>query len=143
MALRVYNGPIEAGANAIVDSVDDGAGAGRVEIRSGAQPAVNGALTGTLLSDFTLGDPAYGNAAASGSGGVATAAGLPITDAAAVAAGTAGYGALLDSDSNVKWTGTVTATGGGGDFEIDNVVIALNQEVQLTALNFTLAQIGA
>lgn len=143
MALRVYNGPAEAGANAIVDTVDDGPAAGRVEIRTGAQPAVNGALTGTVLTDFTLGDPAYGNAAASGSGAVATAAGLPITDAAAAAAGTAGYGALLDSTGAVKWTGTVSASGGGGDFEIDNLVIALNQEVQLTALSFTQAQIGA
>lgn len=140
MALRIYNAVSEAQGNALVDTPDDGAGAGKVEIRSGAQPALNGALSGTLLAEFTLSDPAFGAAAAAGSGAVATAAGLPITDAAAAATGTAGYGAVLDSDDNVKWTGTVTATSGGGDFEIDNTSITSGQEVQLTAFTVTQPQ---
>ena len=143
MAIRVYNAIAEAAGDAIVDTVDDGAGAGRVEIRTGAQPAINGALTGTLLATFTMSDPAFGAAAAAGSGAVATAATLPKTDASADATGTAGYGAVLDSDGNVKWTGTVTATAGGGDFEIDNTSITAGQEVQLTAFTFTQAQVGA
>lgn len=140
MALRIYNSSAEAATDAVVDKFDDGAAAGTVEIRSGAQPAVNVALTGTVLADFTMSDPAFGAAAASGSGGVATAAGLPKTDASAAATGTAGYFAALDSDSNVLFTGTVTATGGGGDAEIDNTSITAGQEVQLTAFTYTQPQ---
>lgn len=140
MTVRLYNAPAEASCNAIVDSVDAGAAAGTVQIRTGAQPAVNGALTGTLLAEFTMSDPAFGNAAAAGAGAIAAAAAMPKTDAAAAATGTAGYGAILDSDANVKWTGTVTLTAGGGDFEIDNLSITAGQEVQLTNFSFNQGQ---
>jgi len=140
MSLRIYDATVEAGANAMWDKADDGASFGKIVIHTGGQPALNGALTGTLLAEFTLSDPAFGAAAASGSGAVKTLAGLPKTDASAAATGTAGYGALLDSDDNVKLTGTVTASGGGGDFEIDNVSITITQEVQLTAYTGTLPQ---
>lgn len=123
----------------MVDLVDAGSGVGKVEIYSGTQPAVNGSLTGTLLASFDLDDPAFGNAAASGSGAVATAASLPIASVG-LAAGAAGYGAVVDSDDTVRWTGTVTVTGGGGDFTIDNTSIAVDQVVNLTAFTFTLPQ---
>jgi len=140
MALRVYNATVQAGADGMVDKLEDGTGAGKVEIRTGAQPALNAALSGTLLAEFTMSDPAFGAASASGSGAVATALSMPKTDAAAAATGTAGYGAVLDSDDNVLWTGTVTITSGGGDFEIDNLSITSGQEVQLTSFTFTLGQ---
>lgn len=98
---------------------------------------MNVALTGTLLTTFTMSDPAFGTAAA---GAVATALSMPKTDASADATGTAGYGAVLDSDGNVLWTGTVTISAGGGDFEIDNLSITAGQEVQLTSFTFTQAQ---
>lgn len=140
MTLRIYDDTIEAGANAIWNKADDAASAGKVRIYSGSQPALNGVVTGTLLAEFTLSDPAFGVAAASGSGGVKTLNGLPKTEASAPAAGTAGYGVLMDGDDNIILTGTVTATGGGGDFTIDNVSIALTQEVQLTGYTGTLPQ---
>ncbi len=143
MAVRVYNAVSEASCDAIVDLVDGGASNGVVRIFTGAQPAINGALTGTVLVEFALQDPAFGAAAASGSGAVATLAGTPISEDAALATGTAGYGAILDSDDNVLWTGTVTASGGGGDFEIDNTSITIGQEVQLTAFTFTVPQTAA
>lgn len=137
MTLRIYDAVAEAQADAAVDSVDAGAAAGRVEIRTGAQPTVNAALSGTLLATFTLGDPAYGAAAASGSGAVASGAGLPIGTTGA-ATDTAGYGAVLDSDGNIKWTGTVGV--GSGDFQLDNLSIATGQTVNLTALSYTQPQ---
>jgi len=140
MTLRIYDATVEAGANAMVDKLEDGAGAGLVRIYTGAQPALNAAVSGTLLAEFTMSDPAFGAAAAAGSGAVATALSMPKTDAAAAATGTAGYGAVVDSNSVVLWTGTVTATGGGGDFEIDNTSITSGQEVQLTSWTFTLPQ---
>lgn len=141
MTVRLYNATAEAGTNAMVDKLEDGAAAGKVEIRTGAQPAVNVALTGTLLAEFTMSDPAFGNATGNGTSATATALSMPKTDAAAAATGAAGYGAVLDSDDTVLWTGTVTATGGGGDFEIDNVSITSGQEVQLTSWTFSLAQV--
>lgn len=51
--------------NALVDAIDAGAGAGTLEIRTGAAPAATtDADTGTLLATLTFSDPAYGNAAA-------------------------------------------------------------------------------
>jgi len=138
MTLRIYDATVEAGCDGIVDDVDIGAAA-TIEIRTGTQPAVNGALTGTVLATFTLQDPAFGAAAASGSGAVATLLGVPLTDASADNTGTAGYGAVL-GDAVVKWTGDVTITSGGGDFEIDNLSITAAQEVRLTSLTLTLPQ---
>ena len=140
MALRIYNAVVDAGCDAMVDTLEDGAGAGKVQIYTGSQPALNGALSGTLLAEFTMSNPAFGDGTAAGSGSVATAASMPKTDAAAAATGTAGYGAAVDSDDVVKWTGTVTITGGGGDFTIDNLSITSGQEVQLTSWTFTLPQ---
>lgn len=137
-AMRIYNATIQAGCDAIVDKLEDGAGAGKVEIRDGAQPAINAALTGTLLATFTMSDPAFGAAAASGAGAVATALTMPKTDASADATGTAGYGAVVDSNDVVLWTGDVATS--GADFNIDNTSITAGQEVQLTSWTFTLPQ---
>ena len=138
MAIRLYNASAEAGCNGVVDDVDIGAAA-TIEIRTGTQPAVNGALTGTILATFTLQDPAFGAATANGTNATATLAGTPLTDASADNTGTAGYGAVL-GDAVVKWTGTVTITSGGGDFEIDNTSITAGQQVQLTSLTVNLPQ---
>ncbi len=137
MTRRIYNSTAQASCDGMVDQVDAGAGAGTVQIRTGAQPAVNGALSGTLLVTFTMSDPAFGAASASGSGATATAASLPKT-ATAAATGTAGYGAVLDSNSNVLWTGTVATS--AADFIIDNTSINSGQTVNLTAFTVTTAQ---
>lgn len=139
MPLRLYNNPAEDAADAIVDLIDAGAGAGRLEIRTGTQPAVNGALTGTLLATITLSDPAFGAASASGSGGVATASGLPLEDSSADATGTAGYGALLDSNSNVIFTGGV-ATDTSEQFQLSTLSIVSGQPVSLETMTFTQPQ---
>ncbi|MGI9451947.1 MAG: hypothetical protein ACR2QH_15095 [Geminicoccaceae bacterium] len=138
MTVLVYNASAEAGANAIANKADDGAGAGSIEIRSGTRPAVNGALTGTLLVDIVLGDPAFGVAAGNGVRALKTANGLPIVIANAAATGTAGYGALVDSNGVVILTGTVGV--GTGDFQLQSLSITINQEVTLTAFTFELPQ---
>lgn len=79
-----------AGCNGIVDLADAGAGAGKLRGRDGT----------TVLFVVTLSDPAFGNA----STGVATAGGLPLTSAPAVAAGDCDNYQLLDSDDNVIFT---------------------------------------
>lgn len=137
MALRIYDTPAEAMCDGLVDRLDDGAGAATIQVREGAQPAVNGSLSGTLLVTFTMSDPAFGAAVASGSGAVATAASMPKA-ATAAATGTAGYAAALDSNSNVIFTGTVGTS--GQDFVIDNVSITSGTTVNLTAATITVPQ---
>jgi hypothetical protein len=59
-------------------------------------------------------------------------------DAAADAAGTAGHFRIYASNgTTAKMQGTVTATGGGGDMTLDNVVIALGQVVTITGFTLT------
>lgn len=138
MTLRIYNSPIQDACDAIVDAIDAGSGAGRIEIRSGARPAINAAVTGTLLATFTLSDPAFGAASANGTRARAAASGLSIDDVSADATGTAGYGVALDSDDNVIFTGTVGTS--GEDFNLSTLSIVSGQVVRLNTFNFDLPQ---
>ena len=138
MATRVPDATRNAIADAVVDRLDGGAAAGIVRIYTGSQPAdADSAATGTLLVEIDLNDPAFGAAAA----GVATADVSPQPTGVAGAAGTAGWFRALDSDGvditdNVI-DGSVTATGGGGDMEINNTSIAVGQDVNITAWTVT------
>lgn len=138
MATRLPNASQQAAADAVVDRLDAGAGAGKLRIYSGAQPAdADSAPVGTLLCEVTLADPAFGAAASSG---VATLLGVPLSGV-----GTAGAGAgtnaqsyrLVDSNDVTVADGAVTGTGGGGELELDNVNIAEDQVVNITALTYT------
>ena len=54
------------------------------------------------------------------------------------AAGTAGHFRLKDTtDTTCHMQGSVTATGGGGQLELDNVVIASGQTITITAFTLT------
>ncbi len=138
MAIRLYNAAAEAAADAVVDLVDADAAAGRVEIRTGAQPAVNAVLSGTLLASIDFDDPAFGAASASGSGAVATAAGLPNEDASADATGTAGYAAVLDDSGDIIFTGSVGTS--GADFNLSTLSIVTGQPVSLESMTYTQPQ---
>lgn len=132
MATRLSTTARNAAADAVVDLVDAGAGAGTLKIYSGSQPATaNDTPAGTLLATVTWADPAFGAASA----GVATA-----TDPAAVtgvAAGTAGCFLVEDSAGNNVWDGTVTATGGGGDLELATTTISVGVSVDITSFTYT------
>lgn len=76
-----------AACNAIVDLVDGGAGAGRLEIRVGSPPTnCSDASSGLLLGTLTFSATAFGAAAT----GVATAAAIT-SDTSADNSGDAGY----------------------------------------------------
>lgn len=132
MAILIYTSARNAAADAIVDLIDGGASAGRIEIRSGSRPSVNAALTGTVLASITLADPAFGAAAS----GVATAT-VPQSDSSADATGTAGYLAALDSDSNVIYTATVGTSGSGADAILSTLSIVAGEPVTLNSMTFT------
>lgn len=122
-----------AAADAVVDLVDAGAGAGTVKIYTGAQPATGDtAESGTLLATITLADPAFGSAAS----GVASA-----TDPApvnAVATGTAGWFRLEDSTGANVFDGDCTATGGGGTMTLSTTSLVSGSPVDITSFTVTM-----
>ncbi len=111
----------------------------RLYFYTGTVPATcASAATGTLLNSASYSLPVdWMNAA---SGGTKTLAGT--WSVVANAAGTAGYFRILDSTgTTVGIQGSVTATGGGGDMQLDNNVIAVGQTINV--LIFNLAAGGA
>ena len=116
---------------------------GRINIYTGSQPTNGGdAATGTLLATLTLSSDAFGAA----SGGVITANSIT-SDTSADATGTAGYFILYNStetapgsaagSTDKRITGTVTATGGGGDMTFDSISFTSGGTVALTSLTIT------
>jgi hypothetical protein len=121
--------------NALLDSMETTIGAAPIlEIRSGAPPANCAAAdSGTLLASMTL--PSDWMAAAAA--GAKALSGL-WQDLAADAAGTAAHFRIYDSAGTVcGLQGTVTGSGGGGDMELQNPVLAVGQQVTVTAFNLT------
>lgn len=119
--------------NAMLDSIESTIGVSAVlKIRTGAPPGIGNADAGTVLATFSL--PSDWMAAASG--GSKAKAGT-WQDASADATGTAAHFRVYASDGTTQHIeGTVTATGGGGDLELDNVSIAAGQQVTIST--FTL-----
>lgn len=135
MAIRLATATQNAACNAQVDLCDVGTtnAAGRIRVYTGTQPAsANDAATGTLLAEFTLANPAWGAA----SSGVATLAGTPLSTVG-LAAGDAGWFRALDRDDNGLFDGAASATGGGAELELDNISIAVDQSVSITAGTYT------
>jgi hypothetical protein len=121
--------------NARLDAIETAIGTAAVlKIRSGAPPAnVATADSGTVLATLNLPSD-WLAAAASG----AKAKSGTWEDAAADAAGTAGHFRIYASDGTTAHIqGTVTATSGGGDMEVDNVVFAVGQNFTVTAFTLT------
>lgn len=124
-----------AARNARLDAIETTTGVSAiVRIRTGAQPATCAtADAGTVLATLTLPSD-WMNAA---SAGAKTLLGT-WQDAAADAAGTAAHFRLYDSaGTTCHMQGTITATAGGGDMEVDNVVFAAGQQFTITAFTLT------
>ncbi|MHC2488698.1 hypothetical protein ACVII0_002490 [Sinorhizobium meliloti] len=121
--------------NAKLDAVETAIGASPIlKIRTGAPPANCAAAdTGTVLATLTL--PADWMATAAN--GTKAKAGT-WEDTSADAAGTAGHYRIYASDGiTCHEQGTVTATGGGGDMTVDNVVFASGQAFTVTSYTKT------
>lgn len=125
---------VEANAliDSLVDSLDDGAGAAVIQIRTGTKPAggPDVAATGTLLATLTFSDPAFGAA------GSRTATANSITnDTSADATGTAAHARILDSNSLAKIDCDVGTS--GSDINFNSVSFTAGDEVAITALTCT------
>lgn len=120
--------------NARLDAIETTVGASPImRIRTGAAPAGCAAAdSGTVLATLTL--PADWLAAAAS--GAKSKLGT-WEDTSADATGTAAHWRLYDSaGTTCHMQGTVTATGGGGDMEVDNT--SFNTGQQFTVTSFTL-----
>lgn len=123
-----------AARNARLDSFESTTGTtAHLQIRSGAQPAdCATAASGTLLADLTL--PSDWMAAASSG----TKAKSGTWSGTGAAAGSAAHFRIVDTaGTTCHMQGSVTATGGGGDMTLDNVVIASSQAVAITSFTLT------
>jgi hypothetical protein len=121
--------------NARLDVIESTIGTAAVlKIRTGAQPATCAtADSGTVLATLNL--PSDWMAAASA--GAKAKAGT-WQDTTADGSGTAAHYRLYASDGTTcHLQGSVTATGGGGDIELDNTNIAAGQSVTITAYSWT------
>lgn len=131
MAIKMSTGV----RNARLDAIESTIGTTAVlKIRTGAAPAdVATADAGTVLVTMTL--PSDWLAAAS-SGSKAKAG--TWQDTSADATGTAAHFRIYASDgTTAHLQGTVTATSGGGDMELDNTSIASGQSVTVTTFTLT------
>lgn len=121
--------------NARLDAIETAIGTSAVlKIRTGAAPAdVATADSGTVLATLSL--PSDWLAAAS-SGSKAKSG--TWQDTSADATGTAAHFRIYASDgTTAHLQGTVTATGGGGDLQLDNTSIASGQSVTISSFSLT------
>ena len=121
--------------NAELDAIETAIGVSAVlKIRTGAPPTnIADADSGTVLATMTLPSD-WMAAAASGSKAKAGT----WEDTAGDADGTAGHFRIYASDGTTQhMQGTITATSGGGDMELNNVSIATGQPVTITGFTLT------
>lgn len=130
MAFRLGTTMRNNATNGVVDTIDQGAGAGTVKIYTGSQPGAVGGTYGTLLGTLIFSDPAFGNSTT----GVATASAVT-SDTSADNSGTATTFALLDSDANVLADGTCGL--GSGDLSFDNNVIVAGGVIAISSMQVT------
>lgn len=107
---------------------------GSCDLRTGTQPAnTTIAATGTLLVTIDIPATALKAAAALGKADLAVT-----TAVATTTAGTVGYARFFKTDgTTVVFDGSVTASGGGGDVIIDDVVLAVDDLVNIIDMSYT------
>jgi hypothetical protein len=135
MGLRLATAVRNSMANVITAHLDADAGAGKLLIYSGSQPAnPNAAPTGTLLATFTFADPSFGAAAS----GTITLDADPVLETVGVAAETAGWCRATDNSGDPVFDGTVSATGGGGTVEINTTAVSVGLTLRITGGTITM-----
>lgn len=125
----------EAVRNARLNAIETAIAASAIlKIRVGAPPADCAAAdSGAVLATLALPSDWMADAATGAKGKSGT-----WQDASADSAGTAGHFRIYANDGTTcHIQGTITATSGGGDMELDNVVIAAGQTVTITGFTLT------
>lgn len=128
-----YDATVIAAVNAAAALLNSGF----VAVYTGAQPALDGVLTGTQLAEATFGATAFGSATAAA--GTVTATANAITSGTIANTGTAGYVAFLKSDNT-----TVAATGSvgtsGADLNLNTLSFVSGASFAVTAGTITQPQ---
>ncbi len=138
MAIQIAAAGRQAANNAVVDLLDTGTGTPTVQIRTGTPGDPDSAATGSLLAALAMdGTNAFG---AANTADPSVSAANTIASAAASGTGIAGHFVALDRDDAIIFVGTVTATGGGGDIELNTTNIVSGGNVSITSLNFRVPQ---
>jgi hypothetical protein len=129
---QITNAAASAAADAVVDLVDGGAGAGLLRIYDGTQAATADTAIGAqvLLAELTFSDPAFGAA----SNGVATASAIT-ADPSANATGTATWFRAVTSTGTAVFDGTVGTS--GADLNLNTTSIVAGAEVSVTSFTYT------
>lgn len=109
-------------ADAVVDRIDLGPAAGTLEMQTSGDVEV---------ATLTFSDPAFGAAAS----GTATAA--AITADSSATGGTIAKARAKDSTGTEVFACSVSNTGGGGDIQLNSVIISAGQQVSITALTYS------
>lgn len=108
-------------ADHVVDQIDEGTPPGSLVFQTSGDVEV---------ATLPFGNPAFGAA----SNGVATA--NAITDDTSATGGTIAKARWKNAAGTDKVICSVTATGGGGDIELDSVVISAGQTVGMNSLTY-------
>ena len=128
---RVSNTAAIAALDALLAELNTG-GAGSIEIRTGAPPATcETPDSGTILATLGLSATAFGSA--TDGTDKATASSNAITSETSATAGTAAHFRAYNGSAVCIIQGDVTATGGGGDLELDTVTIGAGDTVAIAA----------
>lgn len=129
--MKIATATRNAACQALVSLIDAGSGPGYIEIRTGSGPATpDTAVNGTLLATVVLPDPSFDSAGTTGAG---IAVANPIDVVQGTGNGDAGYFRAFDSDDNPIEDGTISASGMGGELELNTVTISIGVDVAVTA----------
>jgi hypothetical protein len=136
MGLKIIAAAAIAICDALVDLIDSG-GAGHVKIYDGTRPTnpATAVTSQVLLADFTLPNPAFGNAAAVTGGAAATA--NAVTQVSGSAGGTASWFRVFNGSGTAIFDGDITVTAGGGDLTLSSVTIVSGNNVSITGFVYT------
>ena len=127
----------DAGVIAALNNFGTLLNSGFIKIYTGAQPAVDGALTGVLLATLTFGATAFATATASGSGGTMNA--NAISSGTAANTGTAGYFVLQESNGTTNVATGACGTS-GQELNLNTTSISAGDTVSCSAFSVTMAQ---
>lgn len=140
----ITNAAAQAAANAIVDLIDVGTTnpGGTLRIYDGTPPTtITDALSGNnVLAEVVFQDPAFGPASDANPGAVSALLGVPLSDNSINATGTASFGRLFDRDDTGVIQVSVSATGGGGELQLNSTALQSGATFTVTALTFTMPE---
>lgn len=109
-------------SNYVVDQLDLSSPPGKLVLQTSG---------GVTVATLTFSNPAFGNSSA----GVATASAIS-ADTNAIG-GTIAKAELRQGGATPIILCSVTATGGGGDIQLNSVIVSAGQQVSITALTYT------